>query len=162
MQEYFAVLFSVCILSGIINVITPSESVKKYIEYVCALCVISCMILPIFEIFPDKIDIFDTLGDYESNIVDYDEIYNNFWAEQDEKNASTALRKGLAETLSISADYFRVSLCTSGSGAERTLESVTVYITDARGISADPQKIRSYVKNTANTECEIVYDFSDE
>ena len=162
MQEYFGVLFSVCILSGIISVITPSESVKKYIEYICALCVISCMVLPIFDVFPSKIDIFDNLDDYEANMENYDEIYNSFWAEQDEKNAASALCDGLAESLSFPVDYFRVGLLTSGSGVERTLEGVTVYITDARGIAADPQKIRAYVKNMANTDCEIIYDFSVE
>ena len=119
-------------------------------------------IFPIFEVFPTKIDIFDFFDGYESNTESYDEIYNNFWEKQDEKNASAALQDGLAKTLSLPADYFRIVLFTSGSGVERTLERVTVYITDARGISADPQKIRAYVKNIAHTECEIVYDFSDE
>ena len=120
------------------------------------------MILPIFEIFPDKIDIFDTLGDYESNIVDYDEIYNNFWNAEDERMAAQTLRSGLSEQLEMSPEWFFVELCVSRDEQGRVLEGVRLYITDAKALAANPEIIRSYFLGTVGVDCEIVYDLSAE
>ncbi len=158
MQEYFSVLFSVCIVSGIVSALTPSESTKKYLEYLCALCVICCMVIPISRILPADRGIFDILGDSLSSGQDYEAIYNEYWAASDERRACDALAEGLAARLGISADKLRVELNVSRTDGGRVLEKVRVYITDISALAADPELIGAYIRESAGVECEIIYD----
>ena len=162
MREYFTVLFAVCLISGIVTTLAPSESAKKYIEYLCGLCVICCIVLPISDVFTSEIELGDIFGGYEANTQDYEEIYNRFWEAEDKKAAEDALALGLSDRLGIGNGELAVNLCVSGNGSERVLEGAIVYIIDMRALDASPDIIRSYIADTAGVECEIIYDFSDE
>ena len=162
MQEYFTALFFVCVLSGVVNVLSPSDSAKKYIEYLCALCVITAMITPIFHVLPTKNDFMDILGEYGPESQSYEEIYNNFWNAEDERSAAQALAVSLADQLGMSREWFYAELCVLREGGNRTLEGVRLHITDIRAIAADPEIIRTYFLETVGVDCEIVYDINDE
>lgn len=163
MREYFTVLFFVCLLSGTVSVLAPSDSVKKYIEYIGALCVIGAMIIPIFQVIPSKNDILDIFAGYESEAQNYDEIYNNFWNAEDERALTQALTERLADELGLPDEYFCIELCVSQTeNSGRVLEGVRLSLTDVRALSANPEIIRGFFLDTAGVECEIVYNFSDE
>lgn len=162
MTEYFTALFFVCLLSGIIGVLTPSDSVKKYIEYLCALCVIMAIVMPISPIILTQNSIFDIFDDYENDGLNYDEIYNNFWNNEDERAIAQTLSARLADKLDISDEWFSLELCVSRTEDGRVLDGVRLYITDVRAISANPETIRRYFADEVGVDCEIVYKFSDE
>ena len=162
MTEYFTALFFVCVLSGIIGVLAPSNSVKKYIEYLCALCVIMAMVIPITPIISTKNNLFDAFDDYKDNKTNYDEIYNNFWSSEDERAIAQTLSARLADKLDISDEWFSLELCVSRTDDGRVLDGVRLYITDVRAVSANPETIRKYFFDEAGVDCEIVYKFSDE
>ena len=158
MREYFTVLFLVCILSGVISTLTPSESLKKYIEYLCAVCVTCCMVIPVAEIFPLDHHFSDIFDGYDKNEQSYEEIYNSFWASEDERAAVKALSEGLAKKIGVESESFYVELCVSGTGESRVLEGIRFYVTDLAAISVDPDIVRAYFRDVAGAECEIIYD----
>lgn len=162
MKDYFFGVFLVCIASGIVCTVAPLGSVKKYIEFICAACVLCCIVAPIIQGIAggDYLEyIFDGADTQEGN---YDEIYNSYLESADEYQARELLSRGMSEELGLARESFCIELVVAKTEVSRAVERVRVYIIGLDAFTQDPADIRAYVKRTVGCECDIIYGTNDE
>ncbi len=157
MKEYLAVLLGVCFASGLVRAISPEGSGKKYVEIICALCVISAIATPLIKGIEELVSFDGELEfEYSEHTESYDEIYNSYIISGNASAACDALADGIAEYASAPREGISVSLDYTQGENEISVSRARVYIYP-RAIATDPQKIREYIKSTLGTECEIIY-----
>ena len=162
MKEYLGLLFSVCLVAAIVRAISPQNSIKKHLELLCSLCVICVIVSPVMGeegIFQDVKNMLDT--DADENKTEYEQMYSSYLIDGQISFAEQALEAELAEIFGKSVDAFEVVL-----QAETDIDSIAVsktsVIIGASAIEADPQKIKEYIAERTNSECEIIYKFNNE
>ena len=159
MKEYFIALFLVSCVAAIVKAVGNDGATKKYIEMICALCVISAVIIPILGVNADMSDIisfFDEIVGVEQN---YDEIYNKYLLEEGVSAAEDRMSADVCQRLSVGEEAIKLRLVLAEDGS--CVVGAKAYITNA-ALAADPSEVRGYVREVLGIECEIIYDIFDE
>lgn len=162
MRTYLSTLFGVCIISAVIRTISPEGAMKKYIEILCSICVLSAITAPAVS-YISKLDSIDELFkfEWEYESADYDEIYNGYLLEANTAEACRVLEEELSALLGTDEGSIRISLAVSYSDGEVSVSSATVTL-GAKAVAADPDQIKGYIAERVGCECQIVYDIKDE
>lgn len=161
MREYIALLFGVTLIAGIVRVTAPDGQMKNYINILCSLCVLAAVVIPVSHAFIGTDGLSELLLDnLDCESQGYDEIYNQYIAEEKTELAEQQLAAELAESCGVSEEAFDVELALSDDGALH-ITAVTVTI-KKEAVAAEPAAIKAYVKERTNSECCIIYDFYDE
>ncbi|MBE6577515.1 MAG: hypothetical protein E7653_05200 [Ruminococcaceae bacterium] len=159
MKEYILTLFCVCCVAAVIRTACPENATKKYIEMLCAVCVISAISLPIFGAFAD-FDGFDSVfvesGESDDN---YDEIYKSYLNDKGVDSAESVISDTLCEQLGVDGGAIRIVLHIDEESSK--VLSATAIIGNG-AVDTDPALISSHIKNTLGVECDIVYELFDE
>ena len=158
MKTYLIALLCVCISSAVVRVISPDGVMKKYIEMLCAICIISVVIVPIYQ----EMSNIDSMGELFvpegiADETDYDEIYNEYLSQKYIENTCDLLEADLAERLKIANEDIDVRLEVYENDVEVAVRSATVVL-DTGAITADPEIIKEFFYERFAAECEIIYD----
>ena len=161
MKEYLLILFGVCVLAAIVRVISPDGVMKNYIELICALCVIAAIAAPLSQILSEIGDVDISISENQTNMENYDEIYNLYLAEGSLDDAERILEQELeAVFLQGSGDVdvnARAQTCEDG------VKVVGIDVTLIGGaVLADPEAVIEYVLARTGVECQIIYELYDE
>ncbi len=159
MKEYMIALFGVCCVAAVVKNVSSGNAMKKHIEIVCALCVISALVLPIFDVFSDFKGIDFVFEDNSYLEDDYVEIYNQYLVEKRVDLAETAISSSVCNSLGVADGAIRIKLYLDDSGAQ-IISATAVISKDA--VTADPAEIALHIRQTLGVECEVVYQLFDE
>lgn len=158
MKGYLVALLGVCALAAVVRAAAPQGSVKKYLEAVCAVCVIGAVTLPMVTLTVE-------LGGVEGLFLpldteqelDYDEIYNQYLAEGNLRVSEDMLEQELCERFERESESIEVSLSVELTEGGLSLTGVLVTLKNG-AVSVDPQELREYLLGRLGLECEIVYE----
>ncbi len=159
MREYIITLFLVCCVAAIIRAVGKDSATKKYIELVCALCVISALVLPIFGANIDDFDIGAIFDETENKGQNYDEIYKNYLLQEGKSSAENAIASDVCKQLGVSAGGVSIRLTLNEDGTEIVAATAIV---SGEAVNTDPSLIKQYISQALGTDCEIGYKLFDE
>lgn len=159
MKSYFITLMAVALLNGMIGMISPEGNVKKYIRLLGGLCLLCAMAQPIVSILSGgdfSVEEWLDLPEMQET-VDYDEIYNHALVSGGEKNAETAIKNRILSRFELPSDSMDIEVNFVTNKDELSLGDVRVTLRD-QAIFADPREIISYVNESWNCPCTVIYD----
>ena len=163
-KAYLWSLTLVCVASAVVRAASGNNAAKKHIDFLCSLCVICALVIPVIEGF-SGVDA-DTIGElFEADVPEYSEenyveIYNSYLYEGSVSLAEDSLAEGLADALGVNRADIDVALSTDRSGSSPVVcdAAVTLY---QGAYDADPQVISGYVEEQTGVVCRIIYDSVD-
>ena len=158
MKEYLMMVLGVCMVAGVVRVISPEGGMKKHIEMLCSLCLAAAVALPLVGAFlnidGDGIrSVVDEIFDgYETQ--ELESIYNDYVARKNTDAVESALEQELKGALDCEDIRVVVDI-----EMEETCEIRQVSVILGLGaMSADPDIIKNTVFERLCVECEIIYD----
>lgn len=156
MKEYLLTLLAVCIVTGIVRVMAFDGALAGYVQTVCAVCVLTCMIIPVFKLLSDDFDIGDIFEGVDTGQEQYGDIFSSYLLEQDVMSAQISLSRMLENELSLKEGSVDVELSVINEGGQTSIcgAVVTLY---ADAVMADPKLLKEYIMQYTGVECEIVY-----
>ena len=158
MRTYLSALLGVCIVSAIIRVLSPLSVLKKYIEMLSAICIISVVVLPICQGITEDYRFNDApFTDDKYNSYDYGEIYNNYLSQKNVEMACCTLENELARHVGVSTEEIDVNLTGNEIDGVYVLERITVTL-GMGAVSVDPDTVIDFISERTGIECEIIYD----
>ena len=157
MKEYIGILFGVCMLAALVRVVAPEGVMKKYIEMVCALCVISAIILPLTQLLSDIQSIDISIENGEAEMSNYDEIYNSYLAKGSLGDAEKILEREIADAFIKGSGEVDIDIRANVQGDNVQVSGINVTLIGS-AVTADPEQVRQYVLGRTGVECEILYD----
>ena len=161
MSGYFILIIGVTFLGGAITVLSP-KGYEKHLRLLCALCVLSIVMVPMFSFIADGSNSIENLAklfsgeEYQKEV--YEEIYNKSLVESEKENAEEILKNGIKQALSIKSDSFDVNIVLAENSDGFYITSVEVII-GVSDVGIDPRSVEKYINETLGCECEIIYDF---
>ena len=159
MKEYVGLLFCVCIAAAIVKAMVSENATKKYIEMICALCVICVISQPIIGYITETDGLSPMFDDKKEISENYDEIYNSYLMEQGLRAAEDHVSERVCESLETKVGAIRILLTTDEESGELISATAVVGI---HAVDIPPEKIRETVRESLGVECEIVYELFDE
>lgn len=173
-KSFIETLVTIIILFSAIELISPNNSMKKYIKFVLGLILIVVMLNPIIDFFTEGEDkIVSTIKEYEgilstdtetsSDVAASNEVEDVF-IENLNKNSATELAEKFPDykfvcdidcnidlnNFSYDISHAKISISTNKIQEVEKIEKVEIYNdnkTNIQAYSDDEQKILSYVSN---------------
>jgi hypothetical protein len=160
MKTYILALLSVAIISGVIEILTPSgvsDGIKKHVRLLLSICVLCVVVYPvgsfIEELSSGDYDIFDEEL-YESDREDYLAVFEENLALHSADAISSGLERMICKKFSLSGEDIEIYVRFSG---EDRVDKVALVLSGS-GVMQDPRKLESYVGSLTGAEVEIIYD----
>jgi hypothetical protein len=166
MREYFGTLLCVAAVCGFAESLAPEGKdggLSKQIKLICALCVLSVIVLPITNLLGDLRDgKLDELLSFDAAnaVFEYEEVFEEYIKEQNELGLSEGLESFICDEFLIDDDDIYVDADIVTENEKYRIGGVRVYIS-GKAIAKDPKKIIECVEKKTSSECEIIYKQTD-
>ena len=160
MKTYILSLISVAIISGIIEILTPSgvsDGIKKHVRLLLAICVLCVVVNPVGafleELSSVGYGIFDKEGN-DSEKEDYLGVFEENLAHHSAHAISLGVEKMICKKFSLEGEDIEVYVTLSG---EDSVDKAAV-ILSGLAVTQDPREIKGYVSSLIGAEVEIIYE----
>ena len=158
MKQYLVALLGVCTVASVVRGLALEGSVKKYLEMLCAVCVIGAVAVPMVTLMAELGGIGELFSpDEMADELDYDEIYNEYLVEGNLRASEALLEGELCRHFERELGSIGVGLFCETSNEGISLTGVRITLTNG-ALSVDPQELKDYVLERLGLECEIVYE----
>ncbi len=162
MKNYIVTLIGVALICGIVGALSPEGkggSLKKHVNLVMSLCVLCILISPLGSVISSLGDI-EIFGDggFDDNIdSEYEEIYKNNLGKYTSESIAEESEKMLCDNFSLDEEdiEIRVTVEIFEESFNVTRAELIIY---PSAIAKDPRKMKEFLENLINCECEIIYD----
>ena len=151
------ILFAVCVIAAIVRLLAPQGVMKKYIEIICALCVICAMTQPIGQIIYEIQNINISVPDADFDTSSYDEIYNNSLVSGSASDAEQILEQEIRDAFLMGSGDIDVKLHIQVTDNSAQVVGVDVILIGG-AVLVDPEQVRQYLLDRTGIECQIIYD----
>jgi hypothetical protein len=156
MKEYLITLFVVCAVSAIVRTVGPDGALKKYIELICAVCIIAVLVLPLGGVLSEVFELDTEFDTQKQETTNYDEIYKSYLLQMGTASAEERMSSELCRELGVDENSIRIRLHISDDGEKRISRADAII--GAGAIDVDPRSVSEAIKNKLGVECEIIYD----
>ena len=158
MKQYLIALLGVCTVAAVVRAVSLEGAVKKYLETVCAVCVIGAVTVPMVMLMSELGGIGGLFLPEDTVVeLDYDEIYNQYLAEGNLRVSEEILEQELCQRFGRETGEIDVSLSFELSKEGISLTGVLVTL-NSGAASVDPQELSDYLFQRLGLECQIVYE----
>lgn len=159
LREYFSTLMAVALLTTVLGMLSPSGNIKKYVRLAGAFCLLCALVAPWGELILKNDGISEELlvGEWQSETVDYEEIYRASLLNGEVKNAQAIVKNRILNRFSLSEDTIDVQLAVESREDTVTLSEVTLLIRSS-AVLLDPRELTSYVNEEWGCPCVVIYD----
>ena len=158
MKQYLVALLGVCAVAAVVRGVAFESSVKKYLEMLCAVCVIGAVTVPMVTVVAELGGVGELFSPEDTaQELDYDEIYNQYLVEGNLRASEQLLSEELCKRFERENGSIDVGLSADIGGAGITLTGVVITLKNG-AVSVDPQELGDYLRERLGLECEIVYE----
>ena len=159
MKEYFSTLIAVALLTSVFGMLSPGGNIKKYVRLAGAFCLLCALIIPWTDFLLKNEGLSEDFGieEWQSDTVDYDEIYYASLMDGGIKNAQSIMKNRILNHFSLSEDSLELQINVDTSKDTMILTEVTLWIRSS-AILLDPQELTSYVNEEWGCPCVVIYD----
>ena len=156
MSGFILTALSVALLSGVIGMLSPEGSSKKYVRLVGTLCILCALSSPLVGLVTDGETGIELLLPEGDGGEEYEEIYKEAIAEGVRKNAEAAVKDMLTSHFDLAEEDLDISLSVERRETKYVVGSATVILKSSL-VSTDPREISEYIKCELGCPCSVVY-----